>query len=64
MKKKAGELKKADKVKIAGKKGVVDEIEISDLGKQGTKKVRMVVKLENGEKVVIVRPEDYPIDTD
>jgi len=60
-KKKAGELKEGDKIKIAGKEAVVGEIEVSDIGKQGTKKVRIVADAD-GEKVIIIRPEDYPLD--
>jgi len=60
-KKKAGELKKGDKIKIAGKEVVVSEIEVSDMGKQGTKKVRIVADADS-EKVVVIRPVDYPVD--
>ena len=62
MKKKAKELKKGDSILIGGNKAVVEEIEISDIGKQGTKKVRLVVKTSLGEKVTIIRPEDYPFE--
>lgn len=61
MKKKASTLKKGDKVTIMGKEGVVEEIEISDSGKQGVKKCRLVINFNN-EKVVFVRPEDYPFE--
>lgn len=64
MKKKASELKKAERVKIAGKAGIIEEIEISDIGKQGTKKVRLVVKIDDGEKVTLIRPENYPFETE
>jgi translation elongation factor P/translation initiation factor 5A len=60
-KKKAQELKKGDKIKIAGKEAVIKEIEVSDIGKQGTKKVRIVAEV-GGEKIVIIRPADYPVD--
>ncbi len=63
MKKKAIDLKKGDAISLAGKKFVVEEIEVSDIGKQGTKKVRIVVKSELGEKIVIIRPEDYPFES-
>jgi len=62
MKKKAGDIKKGDSILIAGEEMIVDEVETSDIGKQGTKKVRLVAKKKNGEKIVIIRPEDYPID--
>lgn len=61
MKKKAKDLKAGDKVIIAGKIGIVTEFEISDIGKQGTRKCRIKVKLDSGE-IVIIRPEDYPFD--
>jgi translation elongation factor P/translation initiation factor 5A len=62
--KKAKELKKGDKVFVGEVPCKVDEIEISDMGKQGTKKVRIVASNSKGEKIVIVRPEDYPIKTE
>lgn len=61
MRKKASEVKKGDTITIAGKEWKILEIELSDIGKQGTKKVRLVAE-SAGEKVTIVRPEDYPID--
>lgn len=64
MKKKAKDLKKDDRIKIAGKTFIVDEIEISDIGKQGTRKVRIAAKSESGEKIVIIRPEDYPFEAE
>ena len=57
---KASELKKGDAIKIADKSFLVEETEISDIGKQGKRKVRLVIKSETGEKLVLVRPEDYP----
>lgn len=62
MKKKAKELKKGELISIGGAKAVIEEIEISDIGKQGTKKVRLVVKTLAGEKITIIRPEDYPFE--
>lgn len=62
MKKKAIEVKKGDTIKIGGESLVIEEVEISDIGKQGTKKVRIVTKKANGEKMVIIRPEGYPMD--
>jgi len=60
VKKQAKDLKKGDKLNIFGKIGVVEEIEFSDIGKHGKRKVRLVVKNPDNQKVVIVRPEDYP----
>ncbi|MFH1802104.1 MAG: hypothetical protein ABH864_01495 [archaeon] len=62
MKKKAREIKKGDKIKVAGKIFSVEEIEISEIGKQGSKKCRIVAKSESGEKIVLIRPEDYPLE--
>ena len=61
-KKKAGQIKKGDAIKIGGEELSVEEIEVSDIGKQGMKKVRIVAKKKSREKVVIIRPEDYPIE--
>ncbi|MEK6760745.1 MAG: hypothetical protein AABX93_02365 [Nanoarchaeota archaeon] len=63
MKKQAKDLKKGDKIKIAGNTMPIDEIEISDIGKQGKRKIRIVAKSDSGEKIVLIRPEDYPIET-
>ena len=60
MKKAAKELKAGDKVEMAGETVVIESIETSDIGKQGTQKVRIIVKKKNGEKAVIIRPADYP----
>lgn len=62
MKKKAKELKKGDKVKILGKIWVVDNIENSDIGKQGSSKTRLELSSEN-QKTVIIRPSEYPFET-
>ena len=58
--KKAKDLKKGDLILIGGEKLKIDSIEISDIGKQGTKKCRIVTLKNNGERVVIIRPADYP----
>ena len=62
MKKKAKELKAGDKVKIAGQVCLIESTELSDIGKQGTKKCRIVIKPEKGDKIVLIRPEDYPFE--
>ncbi|MBM3233189.1 hypothetical protein FJZ18_03425 [Candidatus Pacearchaeota archaeon] len=62
IKKKAFEVKKGDSIKIGGEEMIVEETEISDIGKQGAKKVRIVAKKKNGEKAILIRPEDYPLD--
>lgn|GEM_PF-979345 len=61
MVKKAGQLKVGDKIVIGGETLNVESTETSDIGKQGTKKVRISALKGNGERVVIIRPEDYPI---
>ena len=63
MKKKAEQLVKGDVLVVAGKKCVIQTIEISDIGKQGVKKCRIELKTPEDEKVVLVRPSDYPFET-
>ena len=60
MKKLAKELKKGDSIVIAGEKLSINSVENSDIGKQGTSKCRIEAKKQNGEKIVIIRPADYP----
>lgn len=62
MKKTAKEIKKGDKLKLAGKILLVEEIELSDISKQGTKKCRILAKSDTGEKITLIRPEDYPLE--
>jgi len=63
MKKHAKELKKGDKIIMAEKECLIQDIEISDIGKHGKRKVRLVILTSSGEKIVIIRPEDYPFDS-
>ncbi|MEK6878927.1 MAG: hypothetical protein AABY22_04930 [Nanoarchaeota archaeon] len=63
MKKLAKDLKKGDKILLAGNKCIIENIEFSDIGKQGKRKCRMELKTEKGEKIVIIRPEDYPFES-
>jgi len=63
MKKKAEELKKGDKIIIGPEILSIDTIELSDVGKQGVKKCRIIALKQNGEKVILVRPSNYPFDT-
>ncbi|MEK6842384.1 MAG: hypothetical protein AABX84_01090 [Nanoarchaeota archaeon] len=63
MKKQAKDLKKGDKISIAGKSFIITEFEISDIGKQGKRKVRIVASEGKDEKIVLIRPEDYPFET-
>jgi len=62
MKKHAKDLKQNDKVLVADQQCVVESLELSDIGKQGKRKARIVVTTPKGEKMVLVRPEDYPFD--
>jgi len=60
MKKQAKELQKGEKVVIADQVCVILDLEISDIGKHGKRKVRVEAETQQGEKIVIIRPEDYP----
>jgi len=62
MRKQAKELKAREKVMIAGQSCLIENIEISDIGKHGKRKVRIEALTEKGEKIVIIRPEDFPFD--
>ncbi len=63
MKKPAKQLKKGDKILLANKEYTIEELEISDIGKHGMRKVRIVAISPSQEKVVLIRPEDYPFDS-
>ena len=63
MKIKAESLKKGNLVIIAGKKCTVQSVEMSDIGKQGIKKCRVEALTAEGEKIVLVRPSDYPFES-
>jgi len=62
MKKKASELKKGDKIIIGNEILVIETIEVSGIGKQGVQKCRIEAKKQNREKIVLVRPSDYPLE--
>lgn len=62
MKKQAKDIKKGDQIIIGEQKAIVDELEISDIGKQGKRKVRIGALTEKKEKIILIRPEDYPVD--
>jgi translation elongation factor P/translation initiation factor 5A len=61
--KKASDLKKGDKIIIGTETLIVESVEHSDIGKQGVKKSRIVAIKPSGEKVVLIRPSDYPFKT-
>ena len=62
MKKKAEQLKKGDKIVIGPEILTIESIELSDVGKQGVKKCRIVALKQNEDKVILVRPSNYPFD--
>ncbi len=62
MKKPAKSLKKGEVILVAGKKCSIEIFELSDIGKQGTRKCRIEAKTPDGEKIILIRPEDYPIE--
>ena len=63
MEKQAKDLTKGEKIIIAGQECLIEDIEISDIGKHGKRKVRISATTSSGEKIVIIRPEDYPFET-
>lgn len=63
MKKQAKELKVSDKILVAEQECVIETIEFSDIGKHGKRKCRLGVRTSKGEKLVLIRPEDYPFDS-
>lgn len=62
MKKQAKDIKKGDTIILAGKNCKVLEIELSDIGKHGKSKVRLELSTPENEKLVIIRPENYPVE--
>jgi len=71
MKKKAKDLKVGDKIKIAGKTLIIEDIEFSEVGgksgmveKRGTRKCRIEAKTPEGERIIIIRPDEYPFETE
>ncbi|MBI3334518.1 hypothetical protein HYZ97_03455 [Candidatus Pacearchaeota archaeon] len=63
MKKLAKELEKGERILIGQEQLTIEEVELSDIGKQGTQKVRIVASKKSGEKVTVIRPADYPFMT-
>ncbi|MEK6899461.1 MAG: hypothetical protein AABW79_05180 [Nanoarchaeota archaeon] len=62
MKKTADKVKIGDFLSIGGEFLKVVQVELSDIGKQGTKKCRIELEKNNGEKVIVIRPADYPFE--
>lgn len=63
MGKQAKDLTKGEKIIVAGQECTVNDIEISEIGKHGKRKCRLDLITSRGEKIVIIRPEDYPVET-
>ena len=63
MKKLANQLKKGDKIILASQEYSIEELEISDIGKHGMRKARIVAVSPKQEKIILIRPEDYPFET-
>jgi len=63
MKKKAKDIRKGDMLIIGSDTLSVESIEVSGIGKQGVQKCRIEAKKASGEKVVLIRPADYPLET-
>ena len=59
MAKLAKDIKKGDKILIAGQNCTVIGFEISAIGKQGKRKCRIEATTEKGENIVLIRPEDF-----
>ncbi len=62
MKKKASEIKVGDTLVLGGEKLKVIAVEVSDISKQGTKKCRIEAQRVSQEKIVVIRPADYPLE--
>ena len=62
MKKPAKDIKEGAKINVAGRSCVVKKTEFSDIGKHGKKKCRIEATTDSGEKIVLIRPEDYPLE--
>ena len=63
MKKQAKELKKNDKIILAEQTCIIESLELSDVGKQGKRKARIIAITPKNEKIILIRPEDYPFET-
>jgi translation elongation factor P/translation initiation factor 5A len=63
MRKQAKDLVKGEKILVSNQECVVNDIEISEIGKHGKRKCRLDLATSRGDKLVIIRPEDYPVDT-
>ncbi len=62
MKKKASEIRVGDSLIVGGEHLKVLTCELSETSKQGAKKCRLEAQRTSGEKVVLIRPADYPLE--
>lgn len=62
MKKKASEVRVGDVLMVGGERLKVLTSELSETSKQGAKKCRLEAQRASGEKVVLIRPADYPLE--
>ena len=62
MKRQAKDVRKGNSIILAGKKCSVVEVERSEIGKHGKRKVRILATTPSKERVVVIRPEDYPFE--
>ena len=60
--KKCSELKKEEWIILDGAKCQIESVEISALGKHGSKKVRILAKTEKGEMKVAIKPAEVLIE--
>lgn len=58
----AKNVKKGDILILGGERVTVEEVEHSDIAKQGAKKTRIVARKANKEAVTIIRPAEYPLE--
>ncbi len=63
MKKQAKDIQKGEKILVSSQECTVNDIEISEIGKHGKRKCRLDLTTFRGDRIVIIRPEDYPVET-
>lgn len=59
----AKNLRVGDCILVGGEKLTALHTETSDIGKQGAVKCRIEAQKQNGERVLIIRPAEYPFMT-
>lgn len=58
----AKDVKRGAILVLGGEQVTVQEVEHSDIAKQGTKKTRIVAQKATGEAITIIRPAEYPLE--